>query len=50
MDAEIVNAFELVLVLGAVLAIGGYQVWAVRRARAGDARGETGRDRSDWSD
>lgn len=46
MDAEIVKAFELVLVLGAALAVGAYELWSLRRGRDGQRR----RDGSEWSE
>ncbi len=38
MDGEIVKAFELVLVLGAALAVGAYELWSLRRGRETEQR------------
>lgn len=46
MDAEIVKAFELVLVLGAALAVGAYEFCSLRRERDAERR----RDNTEWSE
>jgi hypothetical protein len=49
MDSDLVKALELVLLFGAVLAFGGYELWSLRRDRKRSARDDRGTARADSS-